>query len=152
MHSDSYQGAGKLVRLIQSAYKVSTLSQGVPKEGPGSPQEFQSDVRPIPEAVQTTMRAFEKLIRLDEERRQSLLVEVSDFAVRHQMNQFASETRRFVFNLLEPKFSEIAALDRRLSLIRGKLADLEERWLHERAEDADEAQATADDLRLSVHA
>jgi hypothetical protein len=135
----------RLSRLLQTTYGIKAGPLGV-----GSTSSSPNPSKDIPEAVRITMKSFEALIELDEQRRCELVTDVSDFALQHRLGELPELKRRMVAVLLERRATEIQALDRRIMLIRNKLADLRDRWVP--ANENESPVGTRSEARFSVQA
>jgi hypothetical protein len=83
----------------------------------------------IPAAVQVTLKAFEKLVAIEEQRRRELLDAVSSSA-RQRLTDPNDRLQYLVAfaDALAPHLDELRAVDRRIALIRARLSEIRSRW------------------------
>lgn len=85
-------------------------------------------VNPIPDAVRITMETFEKLIHSDERRRDELLDEIAALQLRERVIGATQDAQWIRERFIEPRLSELRAVEGRLQMIRQKLTQVQERW------------------------
>jgi len=74
------------------------------------------------------METFERLIAADEGRRRELTGEVSVLVKRHNELAAGQDAVWILESFVEPRLKELNAVFRRLQLIRGRLAQLQNEW------------------------
>jgi hypothetical protein len=78
----------------------------------------------IPQGACVTIETFEKLIRMDEERRKALLAEIAALRLRERVIGASEDASWVTARFIEPRLAELRAVDARIALIREKLTHL----------------------------
>lgn len=83
----------------------------------------------MPEAVRNTIRTFESLIASDQKRRQELEAEISALSLRQRVIAATQDASWITRCFIEPRVSELRAIEARLTLVGEKLAQLRATWV-----------------------